>query len=139
MPLIRHFRGTYCLEVQICWADKSTCHVPEKSAHCQLRSSVQARARISLINSHPTLPISARSLPPHFLNSDGAQREMAMNRPGFRRDMIRLPSPRLLLLLPILLLLIVDPVPVRAESASAFVQNAIYSNRIAIFSKSYCP
>lgn len=26
-----------------------------------------------------------------------------------------------------------------SNSASAFVQNAIYSNKIAIFSKSYCP
>ncbi|ONK73643.1 uncharacterized protein A4U43_C04F33750 [Asparagus officinalis] len=28
---------------------------------------------------------------------------------------------------------------VRGQSASAFVQNAIYSNKITIFSKSYCP
>ncbi|MCI44622.1 glutaredoxin C3, partial [Trifolium medium] len=32
------------------------------------------------------------------------------------------------------------PVQVEASnSVSAFVQNAIYSNRITIFSKSYCP
>lgn len=47
---------------------------------------------------------------------------------------------RLALILLTFLLFVGDAVvTVRGESASAFVQNAIYSNRIAIFSKSYCP
>ncbi|XP_044469432.1 glutaredoxin-C3 [Mangifera indica] len=42
----------------------------------------------------------------------------------------------------LLLLLLVGDVPKRTEaenSAAAFVQNSIYSNKIVIFSKSYCP
>ncbi|KAJ0040314.1 hypothetical protein Pint_28358 [Pistacia integerrima] len=42
----------------------------------------------------------------------------------------------------VLLLLLVGDVPTRTEadsSAAAFVQNSIFSNRIVIFSKSYCP
>ncbi|KAM7252549.1 hypothetical protein ACFE04_024432 [Oxalis oulophora] len=36
--------------------------------------------------------------------------------------------------------LLISPKTVKAHSsASAFVQNAIFSNRIVIFSKSYCP
>ncbi|KAI4326102.1 hypothetical protein MLD38_031448 [Melastoma candidum] len=31
------------------------------------------------------------------------------------------------------------PVAAASTSSSAFVQNVVYSNRIAIFSKSYCP
>ncbi|GAV72189.1 Glutaredoxin domain-containing protein [Cephalotus follicularis] len=39
-----------------------------------------------------------------------------------------------------LLLLLIAPREAKAtNSASAFVQNAIYSNKIVIFSKSYCP
>ncbi|XP_052195123.1 glutaredoxin-C3 [Diospyros lotus] len=42
----------------------------------------------------------------------------------------------------VLVLLVLGSEPKQAlasNSASAFVQNVIYSNRIAIFSKSYCP
>nr|CAD1819034.1 unnamed protein product [Ananas comosus var. bracteatus] len=40
----------------------------------------------------------------------------------------------------LLMLLWLSPEPAGAvNSAAAFVQNAVYSNRIAIFSKSYCP
>ncbi|KAL6959985.1 Monothiol glutaredoxin-S6 [Sarracenia purpurea var. burkii] len=42
----------------------------------------------------------------------------------------------------IILLVVLHSSPkeaVASNSASAFVQNVIYSNRIAIFSKSYCP
>ncbi|KAL5212499.1 hypothetical protein ABZP36_023346 [Zizania latifolia] len=38
-----------------------------------------------------------------------------------------------------LLLLAVADLAAATRSPSAFVQNAIYSNRITIFSKSYCP
>eukprot|EP00262_Sarcandra_glabra_P009138 TRINITY_DN23163_c0_g1_i1.p1 TRINITY_DN23163_c0_g1~~TRINITY_DN23163_c0_g1_i1.p1 ORF type:complete len:132 (-),score=17.24 TRINITY_DN23163_c0_g1_i1:136-531(-) len=47
-------------------------------------------------------------------------------------------APRLLLIL-LVLLVSMPSYSVAVNSASAFVQNAIYANKIAIFSKSYCP
>ncbi|MQL82025.1 hypothetical protein Taro_014478 [Colocasia esculenta] len=47
-------------------------------------------------------------------------------------------SPATLLLL-LLLLASASESALALNSAAAFVQNAVYSNRIAIFSKSYCP
>ena len=58
--------------------------------------------------------------------------------PHLRREITRRRS-ALLLVVVVVVMVVVDAVAVRGESASAFVQNAIYSNRITIFSKSYCP
>uniref|UniRef100_A0A7N0UGA4 Glutaredoxin domain-containing protein n=1 Tax=Kalanchoe fedtschenkoi TaxID=63787 RepID=A0A7N0UGA4_KALFE len=38
-----------------------------------------------------------------------------------------------------MMLIVIAPTSTLASTPSAFVQNAIYSNKITIFSKSYCP
>ncbi|KAL5706640.1 aldehyde dehydrogenase (NAD(+)) [Ranunculus cassubicifolius] len=53
--------------------------------------------------------------------------------------MIQIKSPSLLIILLLLIIAEQQQQTLALNSASAYVQNAVYSNRIAIFSKSYCP